>query len=120
MLGWVAAVSAEVFRCRLGVDLDALDEEEAAVVRHLLHRLGALTLRQDHPLEKRLIGAVAPEAAQLRAQIRHERSRWGTHHVLLVEPQEFLGIEGRSRLVHIVDVERGNHLRACEHLLVTM
>src|SRR6516162_1793906 len=38
----VAAVTAQVFRSRFGIDLDALDEEEAAIVRHLLQRLGAL------------------------------------------------------------------------------
>src|SRR5215831_15669587 len=64
----VTAFSAQVFRGRFGIDLDMLGEEEAAVVRHLLQCLGALTLCHDHPLEKSLIGAVAPQAAQLGAQ----------------------------------------------------
>src|SRR5215813_1490109 len=38
----VTALTAQVFRGRFGIDLDALDEEEAAVVRHFLHCLGAL------------------------------------------------------------------------------
>ena len=42
------------------------------------------------------------------------------HQVLLVEPQELFGVEGRGRLVHIGDVERGDHLGAREHLLVAM
>ena len=48
-----ARLRSEVLRGRLGIDLDVLDEEEAAVLRHLLQRLGALALRDDHALEQR-------------------------------------------------------------------
>src|SRR6516165_12544302 len=47
----VTVFSAQVFRGRFGIDLDVLDKEEAAVVRHLLKCLGALALCHDHPLE---------------------------------------------------------------------
>ena len=113
-------IGAEMLGGRLRLQLDAVDEEKAAVLRHLLQGLGALALREDHTLEQALIGALQPQAAQLRAQMRHEGCGLRAHHVLLIQPQQLLRVEGRCRLVDIMDVERGDHLRAREHLLVAV
>ncbi len=43
---------------RLRIHLDSVNEEETAVLCHLLQSLGALALREDHALEQALIAAV--------------------------------------------------------------
>ena len=40
--------------------------------------------------------------------------------MLLIEPQEFLGIESRSRLVDVFDIECRDQLLPREHFLVAM
>src|SRR5579862_675918 len=113
-------IAAQMLGNGLGVELDALEKEEAAVLRHLLEGLRALALSEDHSLEQPPVVAVDTDATQLLAQIRHQRRGVGAHHVLLVEPQKLFGIESGRRFVHVVDIEGGDHFLPCEELLIAV
>src|ERR1700686_2723057 len=51
-------ITAQMLGSRLSIHLDAVDEEETAVLCHLLQSLGAFAPREDHALEQVLIAAV--------------------------------------------------------------
>src|SRR5580658_3301924 len=51
-------VRRQVLGDRLGIHRHIVGEEEPAVLRHLLQRLGALALREDHAFQQPLIVAV--------------------------------------------------------------
>src|SRR5579872_640789 len=55
-------IAAQVLGNRFGIELDAFEKEEAAVLRHFLESLRALALGEDHSLEQWSVLAVDTDA----------------------------------------------------------
>ena len=114
------ASAVRCFSAAFAIQRDLVAEEEAAVLRHLLERLGAFALRQHDAFEQRVVLRIDAEPRQVPAQVRHDVLRLRLDHVLLVEPQQLLGIERRGRLVDVAHVEGRDHLVTREVFLVAM
>src|SRR2546430_13611214 len=78
--------------------------------------------REDHALEQWLIAAVAAQAAQLRAQVRHEGCGLRTHHVLLIQPrseEHTSELQSQSNLVCRLLLEKKKTITNSSILLTT-
>ena len=114
------AFGREMFLRRLLVVAGHVTEEEEARFRHLLERLGTLLLRAGDRDEPRAVLGVHAEGRELRPQVICQVLGCGPQDVLLVGPEELVGVEGRGRLVDVHDVEQPDHFLEREDLLVAV
>ena len=81
-------------------------KKEQAVLSHLLQRLRALLLRLGNCDHLGGVTRIHLQHFQLWSQVLSQALRCRPHDVLLIDPQQFVRIERRGRLVDIVDVEQ--------------
>src|SRR5512138_228602 len=114
------AFSCEILLRRLLIVLNRFSEEEDAVLRHLLERLRALLLRLRDRGKLRIVVHLDTECLELRLQMLRKMLRCRTHDVLLVQPQQLIGIERRGRFVYVFRVEELRHFIEREHFLIAV
>ena len=91
-------------------------EEERGLIRDLHQGRRALLRELDRGFEH---AHIEPRAVLLAGEGQHRRREVAQReraNVLAVQPFQFLGIEGRRRLVHTIEIERRDQLVEREHL----
>ena len=105
---------------RLLIVGDRVGKEKPRALGHLDQCLAALTQRAHHACEIRAGIRIDAQPSQMGTQVFGHIRGVGRFQIMLIEPEQLVGVEGGRRAVHRPQIEQRDHLGPAEHFLVPM